>query len=83
MPGYLANNPGGVHSNTGYAGSPVMNPDLDQRQVWAEALTPYQVVEPIHVEDDPDTSNVQIRGHRVDGEIVFERLMRILGAPES
>lgn len=56
-----------------------MDPDLSQRLVFAENLTPYEVVDAKHITDDSDESRFQVRGHFVDGDVIYDALKKILG----
>ena len=71
--------PSVIHSNLHYTAAPAMDPDLSQRLVFAENLTPYEVVDAKHITDDSDESRFQVRGHFVDGDVIYDALKKILG----
>lgn len=77
-PCLIANLPSVIHSNLHYTDAPAMDPDLDKRHVFADKLTPYEVVGAQYITDDPDTSRFQVRGHFVSGDVIYDHLCRAL-----
>lgn len=78
LPCLVANLPSIVHANSFYTQRPAMNPDIDQRQIFAENLKPYIVIPVEHITDDPSEPRYQVRNYSVSGDVTFDALRNIL-----